>query len=166
MVAHILDDLKKEVESANEIAVERMMQSAPFWTDINLAKRLIPNMKDAMLLHAGPPVEWKDMSGPLRGVIIGACLYESWAKTKEEAERLASSGEIEFDSCHNHQSVGPMAGVISPSMPVYEVTDTKYGAKSFSNLNEGLGKVLRYGAFDQETIQKLNWMKGTMMPVL
>ncbi len=166
MVAHILDDLKKEVESANEIAVERMMQSAPFWTDINLAKRLIPNMKDAMLLHAGPPVEWKDMSGPLRGAIIGACLYESWAKTKEEAERLASSGEIEFDSCHNHQSVGPMAGVISPSMPVYEVTDTKYGAKSFSNLNEGLGKVLRYGAFDQETIQKLNWMKGTMMPVL
>ena len=144
-----------------------MMEARPVWTKVDSAIRLIPNMKDNMVLHAGPPIlDWEKMSEPLRGAIIGACLYERWAKTREEAEKLARSGALTFDSCHHHNTVGPMAGVVSPSMPVHEITDTKFGMKAYSNFNEGLGKVLRYGAFDEDTIQRLKWIEKTMMPVL
>ena len=100
--------------------------------------------EENLIMHAGPP-EWK-MCGPLRGAIIGALIYEGLAKDEEEAKKLAASGEIEFDPNHHHQSVGPMAGVISASMPVYIVHNRTYDNYSYTNVNEGLGKCLRFGA--------------------
>ncbi|MEM0287603.1 MAG: DUF1116 domain-containing protein [Nitrososphaerota archaeon] len=158
--------IKEEVETANKLAVEKMMESNPLLVDVGLAKDKIPGMQGKILLHAGPPIAWEKMSGPLRGAVIGASIYEGWAEDARRAEKLAASGEIRFEPCHNHNAVGPMAGVISPNMPVYEVEDQKTGIKAFSNFNEGLGKVLRYGAYDKEVIDRLNWLGTTFSEVM
>lgn len=159
-------DIKSEIEKANQLAVERMMDSDPIWVDIGLAGNVIPGMKEKMLLHAGPPIEWDRMSGPMKGAIIGASIYEGWANDPAEAEKLAKSGKIIFAPNHHHDSVGPMAGIISPNMPVYVVHDRKYGSRTFSNFNEGIGKVLRYGAYSGEVIQRLSWIRDVLAPTL
>lgn len=155
-----------DIESANKTAVERMMSARPILTGIATARDVIPGMHDKMLLHAGPPVEWERMSGPLRGAVIGALLFEGLAQDEAEARDLATSGEINYAPCHHHSSVGPMAGVTSPSMAVYVIENAEGDNHAYSNLNEGYGKVLRYGAFSEEVITKLKWMNDSMAPLL
>lgn len=151
-----------EIEQANTIAIERLMSARPILKGIATAREVIPGMKDNLFLHAGPPIEWARMSGPLRGAIIGAMLFEGIAKSEAEANSMVERGEIEFDSCHHHGAVGPMAGVTSASMKVYVVENAEHGNKSFSNLNEGYGKVLRYGAYSEEVLKKLHWMNDVL----
>src|SRR5713226_7260089 len=160
-----MPSIKEEVEEANSKAVSRMMESEPVWVDVGTAEEK-PSMKGRTLLHAGPPIDWERASGPLRGAVIGASLYEEWAETPREAERMAERGEITLDCTHHHNAVGPMAGVISPSMPLYELVDEKHGVRTYSNLNEGIGKVLRFGAYDKEVIGQLRWMGRVFAPVL
>jgi len=158
--------IKDEIEKADQQAVERMMESDPVWADIGLARKVIPGVKEKMLLHAGPPIKWDRMSGPMKGAVMGASIYEGWARDEAEAEKLAKSGAITFVPNHHHNAAGPMAGIISPNMPVYVVHDRKYGNKTYSNLNEGIGKVLRYGAYSSEVIQRLVWMRDTLAVTL
>jgi hypothetical protein len=139
-----------------------MMEARPILKAVANARDVIPGMKDNLLLHAGPPIEWRRMSGPLRGAIIGALLFEGLAENETEATVMVERGEIGFDSCHHHGAVGPMAGVISPSMKVYVMENVEHGNKSFSNLNEGYGRVLRYGAYSQEVLKKLHWMNDVL----
>ena len=150
------------IEQANKKAVERLMEARPILKSVATARDVIPGMKDNLLLHAGPPLEWERMSGPLRGAIIGAMLFEGLAKNETEAVSMVAGGEIEFDACHHHGTVGPMAGVTSASMKVYVVENAEHGNKSFSNLNEGYGKVLRYGAYSDEVLKKLHWMNDVL----
>jgi hypothetical protein len=150
------------IDQANERAVERMMSARPILKAVAPARDVIPGMRDNLLLHAGPPIEWARMSGPLRGAIIGALLFEGRAASETEAISRVERGEIEFDSCHHHGAVGPMAGVISPSMKVYVVENVEHGNQSFSNLNEGYGRVLRYGAYSEDVIKKLHWMNDVL----
>lgn len=147
-----------DIDQANQITVERMMSAHPILKGVATARDVIPGMKDNLLLHAGPPIEWARMSGPLRGAMIGAMLFEGLAASETEATSMAEGGEVEFDSCHHHGAVGPMAGVTSASMKVYVVENVEHGNKSFSNLNEGYGKVLRYGAYGEDVLKKLHWM--------
>jgi hypothetical protein len=156
---------KEEVEAANQKSVERMMDSEPTWVDIAPASKKM-GLRGKILLHAGPPLKWEHASGPMKGAIIGASIYEGWAETEKQATRLAEEGEVRLDSDHHHNAVGPMAGVISPSMPVYELEDKKFGNRTFSNMNEGIGKVLRYGAYSKEVLARLRWMSETVAPVL
>jgi hypothetical protein len=151
-----------DIDQANQTAVERMMSARPILKAVATAREVIPGMKANLLLHAGPPIGWERMSGPLRGAIIGAMLFEGLAADETEAASMVESGEIEFDSCHHHGAVGPMAGVISASMKVYVVENVEHGNKSFSNLNEGYGKVLRYGAYSDDVLKKLRWMNDTL----
>ncbi len=155
-----------DIEQANATAVGRMMDARPILKGLATARDVIPGMKDNLLLHAGPPIEWARMSGPLRGAIIGALLYEGLAKNEAQATAMAEKGEVEFAPCHEHNTVGPMAGVTSASMKVYVVENVTHGNKAFSNLNEGYGKVLRYGAYSDEVLKKLRWMNEVMGPVL
>jgi hypothetical protein len=143
-----------------------MMSARPILKSVAIAKDVIPGMGDRMLLHAGPPIEWERMSGPLRGAVIGAILFEGWAKDEKAATTMAQSGDIAFDPCHHHGTVGPMAGVTSPSMKVYVLENETHGNKSYSNLNEGYGKVLRYGAYSKEVIEKLKWMNDVLGSLL
>jgi hypothetical protein len=156
-----------DVDSANRTAVERMTSARPVLAGLATAREAIPGMRgDDLLLHAGPPIPWERMSGPLRGAVVGALLFEGRAHDEGGAVTLVERGEVAFAPCHHHGAVGPMAGVISPSMKVYVVEDAASGRRTFSNLNEGYGKVLRYGAFAGEVLAKLRWMNDTLAAVL
>lgn len=158
--------MSSRIEEANRQALERVLKARPVLKTIGIARDVIPGMDENTLLHAGPPITWDRMSGPVRGAVIGALLLEGRASTPEEAAELAASGEIRFDPCHHHQAVGPMAGLISPSMSVYVVENETYGNRAYATLNEGYGKVLRYGAYDEEVLTRLRWLADTMAPVL
>lgn len=157
-----------EVDSANRTAVERMTSARPVLAGIATAREAIPALRERgdLLLHAGPPIAWERMSGPLRGAVVGALLFEGRARDEAGAVSLVERGEVAFAPCHHHGAVGPMAGVISPSMKVYVVEDAASGRRTFSNLNEGYGKVLRYGAFAPEVLAKLRWMNDSLAAVL
>ena len=155
-----------DIEAANQTAVERMMSARPIQKGLASARQVIPGMKDNLLLHAGPPIDWPRMSGPLRGAVIGALLFEGLARDEAEAVAMVERGEVDFAPCHEHSTVGPMAGVTSASMQVYVVENATHGNQAFSNLNEGYGKVLRYGAYSPEVLKNLRWMNEVMGPVL
>jgi len=155
-----------DIEKSNQTAVDNMMTARPILTGVETARDVIPGMKENLLLHAGPPIEWERMSGPMRGAIIGGILFEGLAKNEKEAIAVVEKGEVEFDPCHHHETVGPMAGVTTASMKVYVLENVTHGNKAYSNLNEGYGKVLRYGAYSKEVLEKLNWMNDVMSPAL
>ena len=155
-----------EIEAANKKAFEAYSNAQPVLEGVGIARETLPGMQDRMLLHAGPPIEWPRMCGPMHGAIVGAILYEGWAADAAAALALAKSGEVKFAPCHHHAAVGPMAGVISPSMPVWTIRNATGGNRAYSNLNEGLGKVLRFGANGPEVIARLKWMGGSLAPVL
>ncbi len=157
---------RPEIQAANTEAFNRMMAARPLLVDMDLAGRVIPGMGERTLLHAGPPITWERMSGPMRGAVLGAILYEGWAADLAGAEKLAASGEITFAPCHEHQAVGPMAGLVSPSMPVFVVENATHGNRAFCTINEGLGKVLRYGAYSAEVLERLRWMADVLAPAL
>jgi hypothetical protein len=155
-----------DIKKANAEATERMMEARPVLIGLSKARDVIPGMRDNLLLHAGPPITWDRASGPMQGAITGALIFEGKAKDEAEAQALVESGEIELEPCHHHQAVGPMAGVICASMSVYILENKTHGNKSFSNLNEGYGKVLRYGAYSEDVLTRLRWMEDVMAPVL
>jgi hypothetical protein len=155
-----------DIESANRTAVARMMSARPMLKTVAPAREVVPGMDDRLLLHAGPPIDWERASGPLRGAIIGALLFEGLATDEEGAVALVEAGDVRFEPCHHHQAVGPMAGVTSASMAVYVVENAEGGNRAYSNLNEGYGKVLRYGAYAEEVLEKLRWMNTVMGPLL
>lgn len=161
-----LERIADEVEAANRQAFKLMSEAQPYLEGIGTAREVIPGMGERMLLHAGPPITWERMSGPLRGAIMGAILYEGWAVTSEEAEKLAASGDITYNPCHEHNAVGPMAGVVSPSMPVFIVHNRTHGNFSYCTINEGLGKVLRFGAYGPDVIERLKWIETELAPTL
>ncbi|SRR5579871_882696 len=154
------------VGRANAEAVRRISEGHPVAVDVRTAADVIPGMTSRTLLHAGPPILWERMCGPMRGAVIGAALLEGWAATPEEAGALAGRGAIDFAPCHEHATVGPMAGIVSPSMPVIVVENQASGNRAFSNLNEGIGKMLRYGAYDETVLERLRWFATTLGPVL
>jgi len=155
-----------DIEKANQEAVERMMEARPVLVGLGKAIDVVPGMRDNLLMHAGPPITWERASGPMQGAITGALIYEGKAKNMKEAQKLVESGKIDLEPCHHHQSVGPMAGVTSPSMSVYILENETHQNCSYCNLNEGYGKVLRYGAYSDEVITKLRWMEDVMAPML
>ena len=147
------------VEEANRIAYERYLAAQPRLVDFVLAREAIPALaRERRILHSGPPIAWDDMCGPQQGAITGAIVYEGWASTVEGAQKLAASGAVALEPCHAHQAVGPMAGIISPSMPVWVVENTAAGNRAFCNVNEGLGKVLRFGANSADVLERLRWL--------
>ena len=154
------------MQEANEEALKRMLAGKPTLSGIGRAIDDVPGMHKKLILHAGPPVTWEKMSGPMRGAVMGGLIYEGLAATPEEAEKLAASGDIEFDPCHHHSAVGPMAGVMTASMPVWIMENKTYGNRAYCTLNEGLGKVLRYGANSAEVIDRLKWMESDLAPIL
>jgi hypothetical protein len=155
-----------DIEGANSEATDRMMAAHPVVVGLGKARDEIPGMHEDLLLHAGPPITWERASGPMRGAITGALIFEGRAKNEADAQKLIKKGKIQLEPCHHHQAVGPMAGVICPSMSVYILENKVHGNRSFSNLNEGYGKVLRYGAYSEEVLDRLSWMEKDMAPVL
>ena len=159
------DPIGRTVAAANAQAVERLLAAQPMLIDIAPAAAAL-GLGERQLLHAGPPIEWDRMAGPVQGAVIGAILFEGWAVTPEAARQMAASGRIGLSPCHDHGAVGPMAGVVSPSMPVVVVENAAAGTRGHATLNEGLGKVLRFGAYDTSVIERLRWMADVLGPAL
>src|SRR3990172_7900154 len=146
------------IDDANRLAAQRILESTPTLAGIARADEVIRGMRRNLILHAGPPIEWARMSGPLRGAVIGGLIFEGLAPDERAAVAMVEHGEVEFAPCHHHGAVGPMAGVTTASMPVYIVENRAFGTRAFSNLNEGYGKVLRYGAFSEDVLARLRWL--------
>jgi len=157
---------RDDVDAANRRALERLVGAEPVLVDVRPARDVVPGMTRDTVLHAGPPIAWERMSGPLRGAVLGALLFEGLAQSLEDAERLAASGHVRFDPCHHHDAVGPMAGVTTASMPVFVVENRAHGNRAYSTLNEGLGRVLRYGAYGAEVLDRLRWFRESLGPAL
>ena len=170
-----------DIDAANAEAVRRICAGRPMLVGMGIARDVIPGFAPSgnacmLIAHSGPPITWPRMCGPTRGAIMGALIYEGLAETPEDAAALAASGEIEFAPCHHYHAVGPMAGIISPSMPVFIIRNEANGdpsiakrsgqAVAYATQNEGLGRVLRYGAYGPEVIRRLKWMETTLYPAL
>lgn len=154
-----------DIDAANREAARRILDSTPVLVGIARAGEVIPKMRRNLILHAGPPITWDRMSGPLRGAVIGGLIYEGLAADERQAVAMAEGGEIEFAPCHHYQAVGPMAGITTASMPVYIIENKATGTRAFSNLNEGYGKVLRYGAFSEDVQARLRWLADVYAPI-
>jgi hypothetical protein len=149
---------------ANTAALDRLLAVRPQLVDVVAAGEVIPALEEGTFLHAGPPIAWSQCSGPLRGALMGAMLYEGLVDSIEEA--VTRGPQLMLEPCHHHRAVGPMAGVISPTMPVAVIADAAGEGVAYATLNEGLGKVLRYGAFGDEVIARLRWMDAVLAPTL
>ena len=145
--------------------MKRIEDAQPLLAGVGIARDLLPEMSGRTILHAGPPIEWADMSGPLRGAVIGAAVYEGLADDREDAAAKAAAGAFEFAPCHERGAVGPMAGVVSASMPMVVVENPAGGNRAFCTFNEGLGKVLRYGANNDEVLERLAWIRDVLARV-
>jgi hypothetical protein len=156
----------EKIDAANKIAFDRYLSSQPIATGIATAIEAMNGLGERQLLHSGPPIDFERMADPVKGAVMGAILYEGWADTAEQALELAATNEISYAPCHHFNAVGPMAGLISPSMPVWVIEDEVHGGETYSNFNEGLGKVLRYGAYSDEVLNRLHWIADTLAPVL
>jgi hypothetical protein len=151
-----------QIDEANKQAVERMIKAEPVLIDFRPARDVIPDMGENMVLHAGPPVDWAERSAPQKGAVIGAALVEGWASTPEEAEQMAETGEFELVPCHHHSTAGSMAGIISPSIPVWVVKNQTYGTYGYS----GLESDLSFGGFSEAIIKQTHWEIEVLQPIL
>ncbi len=154
------------IKAANEECIRRIQDGGAVWVDICTARDVVPGMGEYTVFHAGPPLPWERMPGPMRGAIIGASMFEGWAKTPDEAVALAESGRLRFDSSHHHRAIGPMSGIITPSMQVNVLRNEAFGLDTYTTLYMGIGKVLRHGAYDETVMEKLRWMNHELAPLL
>ena len=161
-----VEPLAEKIKEANETVISRMKAAKPVLVGMDLALNVVPEMTEHTILHAGPPIAWENMCGPMKGAVIGAVLFEGLAADDEEAVKLIESGAIKFDPCHEHKAVGPMAGVLSAHMPVHIVKNETNGDFAYCSINEGLGKVLRFGAYSKEVLDRLAFLRDEFMPVM
>lgn len=155
------------IDAANRAALDRILAADPFLVDVRRAGELIPALDDErLILHAGPPIGWERMCGPLRGAVSGAIVFEGWAGDLRRAETMASRGEVRFAPNHHHGAVGPMTGITTRSMPLLVVENRAFGARACCALNEGLGKVMRFGGNDAEVLGRLAWLRDELGPLL
>ena len=168
-LARVLANLAGEsaIESANAEAVRRILAAEPVLIDVVSAHEAIPALRDArLILHSGPPIAWERMCGPMRGAACGAIVFEGWAADLAAAEALAASGGVEFQPNHHFDAVGPMTGLTTRSMPVMVVENSAFGNRAYCMINEGLGKVMRFGANDASVLERLAWLRDVLGPAL
>ncbi len=156
----------KRVEEANSEALRRIFEAEPVLVDVCPADKVIEGLEERVVLHAGPPIEWERMCGPMQGAVTGAAVLEGWAEDLGAAETLAASGNLTFHPNHHFDAVGPMTGLITPGMPVMVVENRSFGNRAYCTLNEGLGKVMRFGGNDDEVLERLRWLASTLAPAL
>ena len=153
-------------EQANQNAFQRIIDADPVLIDVAPAGEVMAGLRKCMLLHAGPPISWSDMCGPMRAAVVGALRYEGWAGNNTDAEAMVGQGDIQVRPNHDFDAVGPMTGIISPSMPVFVIENRTFGNKAYCTINEGIGKVMRFGANDDAVIERLVWLQEELAPLL
>lgn len=156
----------KTIDEANQAVIDKMVAAAPFLVDVVPAKTKITELKENVLLHAGPPMTYDDMTDPMQGACVGAILFEEWADDEPTARKMLENDEITLIPCHHVNAVGPMGGITSMNMPVLVVENRENGNEAYCQMNEGIGAVMRFGAYNEQVINRLHWMKDVLGPVL
>jgi hypothetical protein len=156
----------EKIEQANQEAIRRMLAADPVLVDVIPASEAIPGLGDRMILHAGPPIEWARMCGPMRGAIAGIAVFEGWAADLDEAAAMAADGAFQFAPNHHFDAVGPMTGMTTRSQPLMVVENRAFGNRAYCAINEGLGKVMRFGGNDEEVLARLGWLRDVLGPAM
>jgi len=156
----------KHIENANREAMKRMLSGDPVLVDVIPAGDAIPDLKDGMILHAGPPIDWQHMCGPMRGAVTGIAVFEGWAADLQTAAEMAADGAFDFHPNHHFGAVGPMTGMTTVSQPVMVVENRTFGNRACCAINEGLGKVMRFGGNDKEVLDRLRWLRDVLGPAM
>ncbi|MFD7292944.1 DUF1116 domain-containing protein [Streptomyces sp. NPDC059897] len=159
-------DIAARIDAANTEAVERITSARPMLVGFGRAIDVVPGMTPTTIIHAGPPITWERMSGPMKGAVLGALVFEGLAADLTEAEQVAASGRITFSPCHEHDCVGSMAGVTSASMYMHVLHNETHGNRAYTNLSEQMSKILRMGANDDSVVERLIWMRDVLGPML
>lgn len=158
--------LGQRIKEANALAIEKILSVEPVFIDVDTALNVVPGMTPNAVLHAGPPIEWKRMCDPMKRAVRGALIFEGLADSEEKAEELLRAKKVKLSPNHHHDAVGPMTGIISSSMPVIVTKDLTFGKAAYSTFNEGGGKVLWFGTFGKETLDRLRWIRDVFGPVM
>tara|TARA_B100000676_G_C17986573_1_gene792240 strand:+ start:44 stop:1294 length:1251 start_codon:yes stop_codon:yes gene_type:complete len=154
------------IEQANAEALQRLLAGDPVLIDVRPAGEVLADLGGRTILHAGPPIEWSRMCGPMRGAISGIAVFEGWAKDLDDAARLAAEGAFGFQPNHDFDAVGPMTGMTTASQPVMVVENRTTGNRAYCTINEGLGKVMRFGGNDAEVLDRLRWLRDVLGPAM
>lgn len=158
-------DLPARIEAANREVLRRIAESNPQLVDVASAREAM-GLASRTILHSGPPIPWERMCGPQKRAVMGAIQFEGWATSNAEAAALVANGQVTLRPCHAYHAVGPMTGVISPSMPVLVARNETFGNHSFSTFNEGRGNTLWFGIFDHGTLERLGWIRDKLGPAM
>ena len=156
---------REAIESANREAFGRLVGGEPVLVDCRPAREAL-DLPDRTVLHAGPPLDWARACGPMRAAVLCAIRYEGWAANDDAAAALVRAGHVRLEPCHHWRAVGPMTGLITPTMPVLVVENRAHGNRAHATINEGLGKVLRFGANDDAVLARLRWLHTEAGPLL
>ena len=154
------------IDQANQEALRRILAGDPVLVDVVPASQVIPDLADRMILHAGPPIGWERMCGPMRGAVMGIAVFEGWAKDLDDAGKNAAAGAFAFHPNHHFGAVGPMTGLTTASQPLMVVENKAFGNRAYCAINEGLGKVMRFGGNDAEVLNRLHWIREVLGPAL
>ena len=154
------------IDQANEEALRRILAGEPILVDVVPASQAIPDLADRMILHAGPPIGWERMCGPMRGAVMGVAVFEGWAKDLDDAEEKAAAGSFTFRPNHDFGAVGPMTGLTTASQPLMVIENKAFANRAYCAINEGLGKVMRFGGNDDEVLDRLRWIRAVLGPAL
>jgi hypothetical protein len=160
-----LDARREAIDAANTRALDRLVNGEPYLVDCRPAREAL-ELPDRTVLHAGPPLDWNGACEPMRAAVLCAIRYEGWAANDDAARELVERGDVRLAPCHHWRAVGPMTGMISPSMPVFVVENRAHGNRAHATINEGLGKVLRFGANDDSVLARLRWLAVEAGPLL
>ncbi len=161
-----MTDIGQKIDAANAEAVRRIMSAEPVLIDVARAGDVLPNLRDRMILHSGPPITWDRMCGPMRGAVMGIAVFEGWAKDLAEAEAMAARGAFTFEPNHHHDCVGPMTGMTTQSQMLLVVENRTFKNRAYCAINEGLGKVMRFGGNDAEVLDRIRWLTSSLGPAL
>ena len=160
-----LDARTAAIERANTAVLERLTGAEPVLVDCRPAWEAL-ELPERTVLHAGPPITWARMCEPVQAAVLCAIRYEGWAANDDAARRLVENDHVRLEPCHHWRAVGPMAGIVTRSMPVFVVDNRAHGNRAHVTINEGLGKVLRYGANDESVVARLRWLASEAGPLL
>ena len=161
-----MQDIATTIEAANAEAVRRMLAGDPWLVDVVPAAEVLPRLDKGLILHAGPPVGWDRMCGPMRGAVMGIAVFEGWAKSLEDAGRMAETGALRFEPNHHHGAVGPMTGMTTLGQMLMVVENRAFKNRATCAINEGLGKVMRFGGNDPEVLDRIRWITAELGPLM
>ena len=156
----------EKIENANAESLRRMLRADPVLVDVQPAGKVIKGLGEGVILHSGPPIGWERMCGPMQGAVCGIAVFEGWADDLRQAQNAAAAGRFTFHPNHHFGAVGPMTGMTTVSQPVFIVENRAFGNRAFCTINEGLGKVMRFGGNDAEVLNRLRWIADVLGPAL